>query len=48
MAADTFAYTMKNLDRAFWQRVKGKAATEGMTVKALLEKLAADYLKGSK
>ncbi len=45
MAAETFTYTMKNLDRNLWQRVKAKAALEGSSVKALIERLLSDYLK---
>lgn len=44
MAADTYTFTMKKLDRAKWQQVKGKAATEGLTLRGLLEKLTEDYL----
>jgi hypothetical protein len=43
--AETFTYTMKNLDRSLWQRVKSKAALEGISVKALIEKLIAEWLK---
>ena len=45
MSAPTFTYTMKNLDRALWQRVKAKAAGEGLTVRALIVQLVTDYLK---
>ena len=45
MAASTFTYTMKNLDRDKWQRVKAYAASEGLTVRALLEKLTDKFLK---
>lgn len=44
MAAVTFTYTMKNLDRTLWQRVKSKAALEGLTVKALIERLLKEWL----
>lgn len=44
MAADTFTYIMKNLDRAKWQRIKAKAALEGLSVRALLERQADEYL----
>ncbi len=45
MPAETFTYTMKNLDRGLWQRVKAKAALEGVSVKALIERLLKNYLK---
>ena len=45
MAAETFTYTMKNLDRSLWQRVKSKAALEGLTVKAIIEQLLTAWLK---
>lgn len=36
---------MKNLDRSLWQRVKSKAALEGLTVKALIERLLTSWLE---
>ena len=45
MAASTFTYTMKNLDRSLWQRVKSKAALEGINVKALIERLLTSWLE---
>ena len=45
MPAETFTYTMKNLDRSLWQRLKAQASLEGLSVKALIERLVTDYLK---
>ena len=45
MAAETFTYTMKNLDRAKWQLVKSKAAAQGLTVRAVIESLIAAWLE---
>ena len=39
MPAPTFTYTMKNLDRAFWQRVKAEAASRGVSVRTLIDQL---------
>lgn len=48
MAADTFTYIMKNLDRAFWQRVKSKAALQGLSVRELIDQLLRGWVKESK
>ncbi len=45
MPAETFTYTMKNLDRAKWQLVKSKAAAQGLTVRAVIESLIAQWLE---
>ncbi len=48
MPAETFTYTMKNLDRALWRRVKAEAALEGFSVKDIIEMLLIDWLGRAK
>lgn len=39
------AYILRDIDDDFWKRVKGKAALEGVSVKDLLLRLLADWMK---
>lgn len=53
MAADTFTYTMKNLDRELWENFKILAAHKRMSVRdlihiALHEAYRIEFKKGAK
>ena len=39
------SYILRGIDPDLWRRVKGKAAIEGVTLKALIERLFRDWLK---
>lgn len=39
------SYILRNIDPELWRQVKSKAALEGVTVKALIERLLANWLK---
>lgn len=38
-------YLLRGIDTELWKQVKSKAALEGISVKALIERLIADWLK---
>ena len=40
------SYIVRGIDPDLWRQIKGKAAIEGVTVKALIERLLAAWLKG--
>lgn len=40
------SYILRKIDPALWRQVKAKAASEGVTIDALLRRLLADWLKG--
>jgi hypothetical protein len=40
------SYILRGIDPELWHRVKVKALGERLTLKALIERLLADYLKG--
>jgi hypothetical protein len=39
------SYILRKIDDGLWHRVKVKAAQEQTTIKALIERLLADWLK---
>lgn len=39
------SYILRNIDPDLWRQVKSKAALDGVTVKALIERLLRDWLK---
>lgn len=39
------SYILRDIDEQFWIRVKTKAAAEAISIKALIVKLLADWLK---
>jgi NRPS condensation-like uncharacterized protein len=41
-------YILRDIDDEFWRKVKSKAAAEGMTVKDVILKLLAEWVKGRK
>lgn len=38
-------YQMKNLDQAFWRRVKMQAASDGLSVRTIIIRLLTNWLK---
>jgi predicted HicB family RNase H-like nuclease len=38
------SYILRNIDPELWRHVKSKAALEGVSVKALIERLLRDWL----
>lgn len=38
------SYILRQIDEHLWRRVKSKAALQGITIKALIEKLLKDWL----
>ncbi len=38
------SYILRQIDEQLWRRVKSKAALEGVTLKALIERLLRDWL----
>jgi len=41
-------YLLRDIDDDLWRKVKSKAAAEGMTVKDVILKLLAEWVKGRK
>ena len=39
------SYILRGIDPELWKQVKGKAALEGVTLKALIERLFSEWLK---
>ncbi len=40
------SYLLRQIDSELWRQVKSKAALQGVTIKALIERLLCDWLRG--
>lgn len=40
------SYILRNIDTELWRQFKSKAALEGASIKALIERWIRDYVKG--
>ncbi len=38
-------YILRHIDDDMWRQIKSKAALEGITIRVLMQRLLADYLK---
>lgn len=41
------SYILRNIDPELWRQVKAKAALEGVSLRALIERLLQNWLKGA-